>query len=260
MSKSNPPMGFISRGWSEGAKVGGSISEGGVRPPGLAPTPISEDDGKTLDWSQPQEADSMSSLPLAFNSTNQRKHPVVVNDPRTRTDRELIPLDDKKLSTIRLGVLPETLEAATRAAGDLRKRYDLLFLHLETPTPARLNAVARWAVSVSKLPPHAWKDPIPTAMIEEYLSQKSSENGSGSSLQIQTKDWKRVVDEFVSRCDELDQTRGRRRSGLPPVDDGDRPRKPLRGSTGSSRASSISEGHVSPDYDGPSRKVLHDGD
>ena len=154
-------------------------------------------------------------------------------------------------------MLPKTLDAATRAAGDLRKRYDLLFLHLETPTPVRLTAVARWAVSVSKIAPRAWKTPIPTLVIEEYLSENVDESGDGSSPRIQTKDWKRVVGEFVSRCDELDQTRGRRRSGLPPVDDDDQPPKRSRGS---SRASSISEGHVSPDDDGPSKKVVHDYD
>ena len=168
-----------------------------------------------------------------------------------------MPPDDKKLSTIRLGVLPNTLDAATRAAGDLRKRYDLLFIHLETPTPARLTAVARWAVSVSKIPPHAWKAPIPTPIIEEYLSENANEGGSGPSPRIQVKDWKRVVDEFIAKCDELDQRRGRRRSGLPPVDDDDQPPKRSRGS---SRASSISEGHVSPDDDGPSRKVVDNYD
>ena len=106
-------------------------------------------------------------------------------------------------------MIPKTLDAATRAAGDLRKRYDLLFLHLEAPTPVRLTAVARWAVSVSKIPPHAWKTPIPTLVIEEYLSENTNEGGSGSSPRTHTKDWKRVVNEFVSRCDELDQTRGR---------------------------------------------------
>lgn len=154
-------------------------------------------------------------------------------------------------------MLPKTLDAAARATGDLRKRYDLLFLHLEAPAPPRLTAVARWAVSVSKLPSRAWKAPIPTPVIEEYLSEHTRGNGSGSSPPIQTKDWRRVVDEFISRCDELDQARGRRRSGLPPVDDHDQPRKQSRGS---SRASSISEGHVSPDDDGPSRKVLHGDD
>lgn len=166
---------------------------------------------------------------------------------------ESSPPDDKKLSTIRLSVSPKTLEEATRVAGDLRKRYDLLFLYLETPTPARLTAAARWAISVSKIPPHTWKAPIPTDVVEEYLVENTHESSGGTSSPIQTKDWKRGVDKFISRCDELDQRRGRRRSGLPPVDD--RPRKHSRAS---SKASSISEGHVSPDDDGPSRKVLHD--
>lgn len=256
MNKSNPPMGFVSRGWSE-IRITGSTSNEEIRVPSLAPIPVSEDEGRTLDWSQSQKHDNVSLFPLAVDHTTLCKHPVVVNDPGTRSDRELIPPDDKKLSKIRLGVLPNTLESATRAARDLQKRYDLLFLHLEAPTPARLTTVARWAVSASKIPPHAWKTPIPTAMIEEYLSENANEDGSGSRPQIQTRDWKRVVDEFVSRCDELDQTRGRRRSGLPPVDDDDQQQKRLRVS---SRGSSISEGHVSPDDDRPSRKVVYDDD
>jgi len=249
-------MGFISRDWSEVIEVGGSISNQEARPPYLVPTPVSEDNGKTLNWSRLRDRDSVTSPPT-LDPTIRCKHSVIADWLNARTDRALILLDDKKLSTIRLGVLPKTLDAATRAAGDLRKRYDLLFLHLEAPTPVRLTAVARWAVSVSKIAPRAWKTPIPTLVIEEYLSENANESGSGSSPQTHTKDWKRVVDEFVSSCDELDQVRGRRRSGLPPVDDDDQPPKRSRGS---SRASSISEGHVSPDDDGPSRKVVRDCD
>lgn len=256
MNKSNTPMGFVSRDWSEVIGIGGPISNQEARPPYFVPTPVSEDNGKTLNWSRSQEHDSVTS-PLALDTTIRCKHSVIAARLKTRAERALILPDDRKLSAIRLGVLPKTLDAAIRVAGDLRKRYDLLFLHLETHTPVRLTAVARWAVSVSKIAPHGWKAPIPTLVIEEYLSENANHNGSGSSPRTQTKDWKRVVDEFVSRCDELDQKRGRRRSGLPPVDDDDEPPKRSRGS---SRASSISEGHVSPDDDGPSRKVVHDYD
>lgn len=256
MNKSNPPMGFVSRDWSEEIKVGGVISNEGIRPPGLVPIPVSEDNGKTLDWSQSRDGDSTTLIPLSLNSAIRCEHSVVVNGPRTGTYREFISLDDNKLSKIRLNVLPETLEAAARAAGDLRKRYDLLFFHLGTTKPARLTAVVSWAVSVSKIPAHAWKAPIPTSMIEAYLSENAAENSSGTSSPVQmTQDWKRAVDEFISKCDEMDQARGRRRSGLPPVDDQLR-----RCSRASSKASSISEGHVSPDDDRPSRKVVHHDD
>ena len=253
MNKSNPPAEFVGRGWSEGISVGGLGSNEIVRLSGPIPVPTSWDDGRTLDWSGSQKHDRLSSFPLAVNPTVRCKHLVVINYPGTTIDGGLIPQDNKKLSKIRLGLPPKTLEATTRAAGDLRKRYDLLFLHLETTTPARLTAVARWAASVSKIPLHAWKAPIPTAMIEEYLSRNNSVDDSASNSQTQTKDWKRAVDDFISRCDELDQTRGR--SGLPPIKDDEQPRKRSRAS---SRGSSISEGHVSPDDDGPSRKVLHD--
>lgn len=249
-------MGFVSRDWSEEVGVGELIPNQEARPLGLVPIPVSEDDGKTLDWSRSRERGSTQSPP-ALTPTIRCKH---TQSSRVTKETELTersPSDDEKRSTIRLGVLPKTLEAATKTAGDLRKRYDLLFLHLETPTPVRLTVVARWAVSVSKIPPHAWKTPIPTQIIEKYLSENANESSSRPNPRIQTKDWKRVVDGFVSRCGELDQTRRRRRSGLPPVDDSEQPQKRSRGS---SRASSISEGHVSPDDDGPSRKVVHDDD
>lgn len=161
-------------------------------------------------------------------------------------------LDDKKLSKIRVSVLPKRLEAAARVALDIQRRYDLLFLHLEIPAPARLTEVMRWGISASKIPPHAWKSPIPTEVIEEYLSESGKVDRGRSDSPVQIMDWKQVVDTFISKCDELDQTRGRQRSGLPPVDD-----QPRKRSRASSRTSSISEGHVSPDDDGPSRKVVH---
>ena len=149
-------------------------------------------------------------------------------------------------------MLPETLEAAGRVAIDLQRRYDMLYLHLETSKPVLLTAVVRWAASASKIPAHSWKIHIPTTVMEEYISESVGKDGIGSNSTARVGDWKPVVDDFISKCDELDQRRGRRCSGLPPV--GDQPR---RHSRESSRASSISEGHVSPDDDGPSRKVVH---
>ena len=161
-------------------------------------------------------------------------------------------LDDKKLSKIRLSMRPKSLEGAARVALDLQRRYDLLFSHLGASTPARLTAVLRWAIPDSKISPRAWKSPIPTEVIEEYLSESGKVDRGRSDSPVQIMDWKQVVDTFISKCDELDQTRGRQRSGLPPVDD-----QPRKRSRASSRTSSISEGHVSPDDDGPSRKVVH---
>lgn len=87
MSKSNPPMGFVSRDWSEGTRATGPISNGEILLPGLVPIPVSGDDGRTLDWSRSQKHDGTSSFPLAVNPTIQRKHPVLVNDSGARTDR-----------------------------------------------------------------------------------------------------------------------------------------------------------------------------
>ena len=163
---------------------------------------------------------------------------------------EVILLDEKKLATIRLGVLPKTLEAALKVAEDLRKCYDLLFLHLETSVPARLTSVARWGISALKIPTHTWKAPLPTSLIQEYLAENIDANsGSSSKLQTETRDWKLMVDGFISRCDELEKERH-----LPkPPPAGSRAQKHSRPS---SIGSSISEGHVSPEDDGPSRKVV----
>ena len=133
-------------------------------------------------------------------------------------------------------------------AGDLQRRYDLLFLHLETPKPLRLTSVVRWGISNSKIPPHAWKSPVPTQVIENYLVDESDEHPV--SLIQAEKDWVQVVTNFVSRCDHLDKT-VEPEPRFPPL--GDRPRARSRAS---SRASSLSEGHVSPEDDGPSRKVV----
>ena len=129
---------------------------------------------------------------------------------------------------------------------------DTLFLHLEGSKPVLLTAVVHWAASAPKVPVHSWKVPIPTIVMEEYISESAGKDSVRSNSTARIGDWKRVIDDFISKCDELDQRSGRRWSGLLPV--GDQPR---RHSRASSRTSSISEGRVSPDDDGPSRKVVH---
>ena len=251
------------------------LNENG-RPPGLAPVPVSDDNGKTFDWSQPRRDDSIlafASLDLDLNPAIQCEYMIAVSGLGTRTERNVTPLDDTKLSATRLSVLPKTLETASKVAKDLRKRYDLLFFSLETPTPARLTAVARWAVSATRIPPHEWKAPVPTSVIEEYLAESTNANGgSNPKPRTQMRDWKLVVEKFISTCDELSSVGERHWSSAPPADD--QPQWDLRPSSKvssrasslragprmGSRASSISEGHVSPDDDGPSRKVLYDDD
>ena len=180
------------------------------------------------------------------------------SSPGRDAKEETIPLDEKTLSKIRLRALPKTKETASKVAGELRKRYDLFFLHLDTQVPARLTSIIRWAVSTSKIPQREWKAPIPTSTIEEYLAENPDvDSGSSSEPQGQKKDWKLEVDKFISKCGRLDQERRRSWSELAPADYG-LPRKLHRKpSRASSMTSSISEGHVSPDEDGPSRKVLH---
>jgi len=296
MNKSNPPMGFIARDWLKETKTCGLMLNEEMRPPGLVPIPVSEDNGKTLDWSQPRRGDSTSLASLHLNPAIQCEYMVIVSGLGTRTERGAILLDDTKLSAIRLSVPPKTLETASQVARDLRRRYDLLFFRLETPTPARLTAVARWAVSASRIPPHTWKAPIPTSMIEEYLAESTNTNGGfNPKPQTRMRDWKLVVEEFISTCDELGSAGEQHWSAVSPVDDQPRwqsrasskassrasLRKGSRASlrtgsrtssraslrTGSrassrvgSRAGSIAEGHVSPEDDGPSRKVLYDDD
>ena len=78
MNKSNPPMGFISRDWSEVIQAGGSVPKQEARPPYLVPTPVSEDNGKTLNWSRPQERDNTSpTSPLTLDPTIRCKHSVI---------------------------------------------------------------------------------------------------------------------------------------------------------------------------------------
>ena len=132
-------------------------------------------------------------------------------------------------------------------AGDLQRRYDLLFLHLETSKPVQLTAAVRWGISNSKMPAHAWKSPVPTEVIEDYLADEP--NGRPTSPILE--DWMQEVDKFISRCDYLDKT------AEPELRPSSRNAHPRVRSRAPSRAGSISEGHVSPDDDGPSKKVLH---
>ena len=148
------------------------------------------------------------------------------------------------------------MEAASGAARELRKRYDLFYLHLDTQTPVRLTSVVRWAVSTSKIPPHAWKAPVPTSVIEEYLTENPNLNDAfPSSSREKKRDWKLEVDKFISKCHELDLEGGQGQSGISFTDDPPRGHRGTR-SVISSRAESISEGHLSPDQErGQGRSV-----
>ena len=156
------------------------------------------------------------------------------------------PPDEKRLATIRLGAKPKLRRAASRVGEELQRRYDLLFLRLETPKPVRLTAGVRWGVSNSKIPAHAWISPVSTRVIEDYLADERDERPSSSI----SKDWVKVVNKFIFRCDQLDYATEPKPCS-PSRNDGPRVR-----SRASSRASSISEGHVSPEDDGPSKKVV----
>lgn len=134
-----------------------------------------------------------------------------------------------------MGVKPKARGAAAKVAEDLQRRYDLIFLRLETPKPVRLTAAVRWGISNSNIPAHARKSPIPTQVIEGYLADDRP------ALSI-LGGWVQVVDKFISKCDHLD---GEAES------DSQVPSRTY------SRTSSISEGHVSPEDDGPSKKVVH---
>ena len=134
-------------------------------------------------------------------------------------------------------------------AGDLQRRYDLLFLHLGTPKPLRLTSIVRWGISNSKIPAHAWKSPVPTQVIEDYLPDEPDDRPT-SSIQAE-KDWVQVVTNFISKCDHLYKTiDSEPRTST--SDDRPRVRSGVSSGTGS-----LSEGHVSPEDDGPSRKVVH---
>jgi len=151
--------------------------------------------------------------------------------------------DGARVAAIRLRLKPEVRKSASKMAEGLQRRYDLLFLHLETPKPVRLTAAVRWGISNSKIPARAWKSPVPTQVIEDYLADEPDDPPASP---IPGKDWVQVVNKFIPIRDHLDnrplarsRARSRARSGT------------------SSRASSLSEGHVSPEDDGPSKKVLH---
>ena len=143
-------------------------------------------------------------------------------------------------------------ETASKVTEDLQRRYDLLFLRLETPKPVRLTAALRWGISKLKIPAHAWKSPVPAQVIEDYLAEEPDGHLAPPILV----DWVQVVNKFIPLCSYLDNATE--------SEPGPRPRykRPRAGSgaSGASGASSgaspISEGHVSPDEDGPSRKVV----
>lgn len=81
-------------------------------------------------------------------------------------------------------------------------------------------------------------------MIENYLAEESD---NFLISPISEKDWVQVVNRFVTRCSHLDKVTG-------PFSHGYRSRVSSRAS---SRAGSLSEGHVSPEDDGPSKKIVH---
>ena len=124
----------------------------------------------------------------------------------------------------------------------------MLFLRLETPKPIRLTTAVRWGISNSKIPAHLWKSPIPTQVIEDYLVAEPA--GDHPASPILKKDWVQVVNEFISMCDHLDKAT-EPEPRLPSRND-----RPRVRSRASSRASSISEGHVSPEDEIPSKKVV----
>lgn len=102
---------------------------------------------------------------------------------------------------IRLGAGPEVREVTSKAAEDLQRRYDLLFHHLETPKPARLTAAVRWGISNSKIPAYAWKSPVPTQVIEDYLADEPDYHPAP----LTPRDWVEVVNEFISKWDHLEK-------------------------------------------------------
>lgn len=80
MDKANPPMGFISRDWSEGTKdCGSSGATEETRPP--VPTPVSQDNGRTLDWSKSRDDDTTLLSPPVLYHTVQCEQLIIVTDP-----------------------------------------------------------------------------------------------------------------------------------------------------------------------------------
>jgi len=91
----------------------------------------------------------------------------------------------------------------------------------------------------------AQNSPTTTQVAED----RADEPGDLSALPTLNR-WVEVVSKFISRCDHLDeaiQLKQESSSG----DDHSR-----TSSRGSSRGSVVSEGHVSPEEDGPSKKVV----
>ena len=149
-----------------------------------------------------------------------------------------------------MGAKPNVREAASRVGEDLQRRYDLLFLRLETSKPARLTTAVRWGVSNSKIPASAWKSPVPTQVIEDYLADEQNDRPASSIPE----DWVQVVNKFTFRCNQLGYAME------PEPQHSSRKDGRWAGSRGSSRAGSISEGHISPEDDVPSKKVVHHDD
>jgi len=89
MNKSHPPMGFTSYDWSGLTKTGGSMPNKGMRLSGLTPIliPVSEDNGKTLDWSQTQKHGDASLTPLHLNPAIEREYLVATSSLGIRTER-----------------------------------------------------------------------------------------------------------------------------------------------------------------------------
>ena len=83
-----------------------------------------------------------------------------------------------------------------------------------------------------------------------FTSRDWSEEMGPDAFPTTVWEWERVVNEFLSSCDHLGSTTGPEPMPLP------RNNRPQAHSGTSSRASSISEGHVSPEDDGPSKKVV----
>ena len=154
------------------------------------------------------------------------------------------------------------LNAEPQSPGSFRRCcqrcYDLLFLRLENPKTARLTAAVRWGVSNSKILTHEWKSPVPTQVIGDYLADERNDRPALST----PKDWVEVVSVFLSRRDHLDNAS--EPEPEPPSLDYN-PWLPRNDglwlhSRASSRSSSITEGHASPEYDVPSKKVVRYGD
>lgn len=74
MDKSKPPNGFIGRDWSEEIQGSGPSGKTEETRPKLFPIPVSQDNGKTLDWSRSEDDDTFLSSPLALHHKTQREY------------------------------------------------------------------------------------------------------------------------------------------------------------------------------------------